>query len=453
MRLLSSLYAKIFGWFWLTLIVGGLLVFLLTVFTGAQPLGRRWMRLTQGLYAHSAVDFYETGGDAALARYLDTLRDSSALDAHLLDEQHHDVLNRPLTPTLRWLIAASEWEHGPVFHLGRIWGAATPLEYNGHHFLFVMQAHPMQGFIDGTVAFPVLTRTLLAVLIAAGFCVILTRHIVEPVRAIQAGALRLAGGDLRTRVMPAVAPRNDELADTARAFDQMAERMELLIEKRQELLADISHELRSPLTRMSVSLELLRRGATDVLPQMEADVERMNEMIGHILLLTRLDLQPPRAHLAEVDLAAMVESIARDATFEAQREANREPKLVTVRAPQRCLVRGDAGLLRSAIENVVRNALRHTAPHTTVEIAVGRLVGGSGCEIVVTDQGPGVPEEVLPFLCDPFYRVSQVREHEHAGGGLGLSISRRVAELHGGSITLANRSNTTGLTVRIRFAY
>jgi len=449
MRLLNSLYAKIFGWFWLTLIVGGLLVFLLTVFTGAQPLGRRWMRLTQDLYAHSAVDFYESGGDASLARYLDTLHNSSALDAHLLDEQHHDLLNRPLTPALRWLVATSEWEHGPVFHLGRIWGAATPVDYNGRHFLFVMQAHPMQGFVDGTVAFPVLTRTLLAMIVAAGFCVILTRHIVKPVRAIQAGALRLASGDLRTRVMPAIAPRNDELADTARAFDQMAERMELLIEKRQELLADISHELRSPLTRMSVSLELLRRGATDVLPQMEADVDRMNEMIGQILLLTRLDLQPPRAHLAEVDLTAMIESIAQDATFEAQRDG----KLVTVEAPTRCLARGDAALLRSAIENVVRNALRYTAPHTAVDITVGRPAEGTGCEVVVRDHGPGVPEDVLPFLCDPFYRVSQAREHEHAGGGLGLSISRRVAELHGGSITLANRTDANGLTVRIWFAY
>ena len=142
-------------------------------------------------------------------------------------------------------------------------------------------------------------------------------------RALQTASRRLAAGDLSSRVLPTIAPREDELADTARAFDQMADRIQLLVQKRQALLADISHELRSPLTRLSVSLELMRRGETDVLEQMQTDLDRMNGMIGEILLLTRLELEPPQAASAHVDLAAMLEQVAHDVEFEMQAQDER----------------------------------------------------------------------------------------------------------------------------------
>jgi signal transduction histidine kinase len=181
-----------------------------------------------------------------------------------------------------------------------------------------------------------LSRIGLALLVAAIFCLLITRHIVSPVRALKSAALRLAAGDLSTRVFPAIAPRDDELADMAKAFDQMADRMQHLVQKRQELLADISHELRSLLTRLSVSLELMRRGETDVVEQMQTDLDRLNAMIGQILLLARLDLKPSQVGFERVELRLMLQSIAPDAEFEGQNEG----KTVLVRMDKNCWVHG-----------------------------------------------------------------------------------------------------------------
>jgi two-component system sensor histidine kinase CpxA len=448
MRAFRTLYAKIFGWFWLTLIVGALLVLAVTAFTGSQPLGRRWMRLTQDMYAHSAVDFYETGGAPALRQYLTTLRDSSGMQASLLDEYQQDVLGGTPPPNVGRVLQQSIRTGKSNFHLGRIWTAATPVSYGPRRFFFVIEVRPLRGFFDGTFAIPALNRLMLALLVAGIFCFILTRHIVAPVRALQGASLRLAAGDLGTRVFPAIAPRDDELADTAKAFDQMADRIQHLIQKRQELLADISHELRSPLTRLSVSLELMRRGETDVLEQMQVDLDRMNAMIGQILLLTRLDLQPSRTSLGRVELKSILQSIANDAEFEVQGE----DKTVLLRVEGNCSVRGDANLLRSCIENIVRNAVHYTVSHSTVEMTARTLIdptGRSQCEIVVADSGPGVPEASLPLLFDPFYRVSESREQQEGGTGLGLSISQKIVSLHDGTIQAANRNDAKGLMVRL----
>lgn len=444
MRIWRTLYAKIFGWFWLTLLVGGLLVLLITVFSGMEPLGRRWMRVTQDLYAHTAIDFYETGGSQKLSEYLTTLKASSAIQGQLLDEHGQDVLGNAVLPHVHTVLNNTIQHHRSTFRMGRIWSAATPVVYGGHPFIFVMEVRPLRGFVDGTFLVPMLGRFALAILVAALFCLLLTRHIMAPVRAIRRGALRLAAGDLSTRVFPSIAPRSDELADTARSFDQMADRIQLLLQKRQELLADISHELRSPLTRLSVSLELLHRGEMDVLEQMETDIGRLNRMIGQILLLTRMDVQPQSIQRERVELVVMLRKIAQDAEFEGQADE----KSVHVSGLDTCIVAGDAALLWSCFENVIRNALRHTACNTSIDVQVKPRVGTTSYYVAIADHGPGVPETSLPFLCEPFYRISEAREHG-SGAGLGLSIVRRIIELHGGKIHIRNRTGTTGLIVTV----
>ncbi|HWA95355.1 MAG TPA: ATP-binding protein [Terracidiphilus sp.] len=449
MKVFGTLYAKIFGWFWLTLTVGSLLIVLATEFTGTQPLRNRWMGTTQDMYAHSAIDFYSTGGKPALERYLQTLYKSSEIRANLLDSQGIDILGRQPSMDIARVLARSMRTGQPHFRLGYHWTSATPVQYDGRQYYFVMEVAPLRTFFaQRGILLPMGWRFMLALLVAGIFCIFLTRYIMTPVRALQSASLRLAAGDLSSRVLPAIAPRDDELADTARAFDQMADRIQSLVQKRQELLADISHELRSPLTRLSVSLELLRRGETDVVEQMQADLDRMNEMIGRILLLTRLDLQPLRADLAQVDLRALLEGIAADAEFEAQDDE----KKVKVEALNGATVQGDADLLRSAFENIVRNAVHYTAPHTTVEIrAVSKdsPAGTRRCEVTVRDCGPGVPEASLPHLFDPFYRVSESRDLREGGTGLGLAITSKIVELHGGTVSAVNRTDRKGLEVRV----
>jgi two-component system sensor histidine kinase CpxA len=149
-----------------------------------------------------------------------------------------------------------------------------------------------------------------------------------------------------------------------------------------------------------------------------------------------------------VDLAAMLEQVGQDAEFETQDEDKRV--IVSVHGP--CSIRGDANLLRSCLENIVRNAVHYTAQHTAVEITAGPAADASGssqCEIIVRDHGPGVPKQSLPFLFEPFYRASESRDLREGGTGLGLSISQRIVELHRGSVEAANRRDGTGFEVRI----
>jgi two-component system sensor histidine kinase CpxA len=221
--------------------------------------------------------------------------------------------------------------------------------------------------------------------------------------------------------------------------------------RREQLLADMSHELRSPLTRMSVSLELARRGQTDVIDRMDADLERMNQMIGQILLLARMQSDAGRWNAAPVAIAPLLESIANDAMLEGQPE-DKTVALDIAADAAGINVMGDVDLLRSCVENIVRNALRYSPTGGVIELRC-RLTAlrlAPAVEIRIDDHGPGVPHETLPYLFDPFYRISSSRTPgPGAHVGLGMSIAERAVQVHGGGITAANRIGGNGLCVTI----
>ncbi len=170
-------------------------------------------------------------------------------------------------------------------------------------------------------------------------------------------------------------------------------------------------------------------------------------MIGQIMLMTRLDTRPPSVNAERVEIRTILQGIAHDAEFEAQREG----KTVEVKVDESCIVDGDTNLLWSCIENIVRNAIRHSAPNTavTATACIRKMDGIPICELVITDCGPGVPEESVPYLFDPFFRISEARSHDEGGTGLGLSISRRIAELHRGTIRAENLKDRRGLKVTL----
>jgi signal transduction histidine kinase len=204
---------------------------------------------------------------------------------------------------------------------------------------------------------------------------------------------------------PAIGSRKDELADLARDFDRMADRIQSLLRNQLVLLGDISHELRSPLTRLGVSLELVRRGKTDAAERMQADLDRLDTLIGQILTLTRLQTRGDRKTETPVNLRLIVEGVAEDARFEVKEDR----KSVMISRADDCWLKGDPALLRSCIENVVRNAVHHTKPQT--EVAVSLVLGGGGSDsarILVTDHGDGVPQEALGRIFEPFYRVTEL---------------------------------------------
>jgi two-component system, OmpR family, sensor histidine kinase CpxA len=287
----------------------------------------------------------------------------------------------------------------------------------------------------------------IALLSGGLLCLLLARHLAAPIRTLRTVASRIADGDLSVRATPSISPRNDELADLARDFDRMADRVQSLLEKQQELLADVSHELRSPLTRLSVSLELVRRGDTEAIERMQGDLDRLDILIGQILTLSRLQIHGEQGVAVPVNLRSILESVAEDARFEGKRDT----KSVVISRADDCWLQGDPALVRSCLENVVRNAIRYTKEYTDVALSLEFLEdrGGQRARILVSDHGDGVMPAAVDRLFDPFFRGSQPRDRQIDGTGLGLSIARRIVMLQGGTILARNRE-VGGLEIEIQ---
>ena len=252
---------------------------------------------------------------------------------------------------------------------------------------------------------------------------------------------RFGQGDLSARTG---SKRGDELGKLARSFDRMAERTQVLLTAERRLLQDVSHELRSPLARLNVAAALTESDADRpaALEQIRKECERLNALIGELLQLTRAEGEAGNLQKVSVDLYSLLAEVADDCAIEAQA---RDCK-VDLRAPSGIAVLGDPELLRRAVENLVRNAIRYAAEGTSVEVVLDRR--DETAVVSVRDHGPGVPAEDLDRIFDPFYRVNGDRDRSSGGVGLGLSIARRAVELHQGD--LRARNSSPGLTVEMQ---
>jgi two-component system, OmpR family, sensor histidine kinase CpxA len=443
--MIRGIYLKIFLWFLLATLVTSGAVLVITVATHSQSLGPSWMIGVLDQYARSAVNIYEHGGKDRLAEYLQEIQEASFLQSTLLDPQNRDIVGRGVPSGAEQVLAKARATGQTQFHVGMVWtGASVDERPDGKYILVAKVIIPYRFLLGGMLETTVL-QWLLPALVGGLFCLFLARHLARPIRTLQGVAGKIADGDLSVRAAPAIGSRKDELADLARDFDRMAERIQDLLRKQQELLGDISHELRSPLARLNVSLELVRRGEADAVERMQADLKRLDILIGQILTLTRLQTRGDPKIETPVNLRAIVEGVAEDARF----EVNEDGKSVVVSRADDCWLNGDPALLRSCIENVVRNAVHYTKPRTGVALSVTLLSGGApSARILVEDEGEGVPPDALDRIFEPFYRVTEGGEHQTGGTGLGLSIAQRIAIVYGGSIHARNRDGG-GLEVEI----
>ena len=444
--MIRGIYAKIFLWFLLATGVTSAAVVLITVVTHSPSLGPSWMIGVLDQYARSAVIIYENGGKDRLAEYLQRIQDASSLQSTLLDPQGRDILGRGVPRGAEKVLAKARATGQTQVHIGLLWTGATVDDRPEGKYIFVAKVLVPYGFLLAGALETTVLQWLLPAVFGALLCMLLARHIASPIRTLQTVAGKIADGDLSVRVSPVIGRRKDELADLARDFDRMADRIQVLLRKQLELLGDISHELRSPLTRLGVSLELVRRGKTDAVGRMQADLDRLDSLIGQILILTRLETRGDSKPEAPVNLRSLVESVAEDARFEVQEDG----KCVVISRAADCWLRADPALLRSCIENVVRNAVRYTKPRTEVAISLDVIRNGSdSARILVADRGEGVPPEALSRIFEQFFRVTEAHEHQTGGTGLGLSIAQRIAVVHGGSIRARNREGG-GLEMEIR---
>jgi signal transduction histidine kinase len=364
---------------------------------------------------------YERGGRPALQAFMDNLRRIYGTRGILTDEKGRDLITGD---DYSGLIA--RYERKRTFRFLRFGDitAAKPSEDGRFWFISVAPRRAVASWFITPDHLLWLAATLL-------FCYLLALNLTSPVRQLQKTVERFGQGDLSARLN---SPRRDELGDLARAFDQMATRIQTLLAAERRLLLDISHELRSPLARLGVAVELARSGddTESALNRIQKESDRLNALVGQLLQVTRAEGDPASLHRDPIRLDQMVEQLVDDARIEA---AARGCK-IDFRAPGPVTVAGDAELLRRAVENVIRNAIRYSPADRAIKVALNRNDGRAVVD--VRDFGPGVPEESLPRLFDAFYRVESDRGRASGGIGLGLSIARRAIELHNGSIRAVN---------------
>ncbi|MGH9236755.1 MAG: ATP-binding protein [Vicinamibacterales bacterium] len=290
---------------------------------------------------------------------------------------------------------------------------------------------------------------ILAIGISGFICFLLTRHITTPLFELRRGTEAIAVGNLTARMPDTLRNRRDEIGQLGRDFDRMAERLESLVGSHKRLLGDVSHELRSPLSRLLVALGLARKADTAEMPELldriALEATRLDGLIGQLLTLSRIETGSQATAVSSVDLTALVHEVVTDADFEARAQSRR----VEVSAFEECMVSGSEELLRSAIENVVRNGVRYTAAGTTVDVSIRREHGR--VVVRVRDRGPGVPETRLAEIFLPFRRVQTTEGTSTEGSGLGLAIAHRAVAAAGGRIGATNAADG-GLIVDLEFA-
>src|SRR5687767_12573240 len=439
-----NLFLKIFLWFLVAsgVMVGVVLFLNWTVTT--EPVVSRWqssIRNQTNLYAATIAQIYSTQGEAGVREFLGRIRDVETVtevnlvsrDGRLWISDAAEVSN------YRGVIDGTFSTSDVGLELSSLDTALTAKNFrlpNGEEYALVIRwdrLRPVPFFGESQLRWIRYAALLLTALLV---CYALARYLSSPIQKIRRATQKLAEGELGTRVGDKVGNRRDELAVLAKDFDVMAERIESLVTSQQRLSRDVSHELRSPLARMNVALEIAKQksnGATNpLLDRIEAESNRLNEMISRLLTLSRLETGAQDYARAEIDLKALVEHVVSDADF----EANAVGKSVRITHADNCRIIGNDELVGSAVENVLRNAVRYTRDGTSVDVS---LKSEDGSAIVsVRDHGGGVPENELKNLFRPFYRVGEARDRGSGGTGLGLAIAEQAVRVHNGRIQAKN---------------
>lgn len=282
---------------------------------------------------------------------------------------------------------------------------------------------------------------ILVGLLSAG---LLAWYFSKPIRHLRTAFDAAASGKLATRIGASMGNRSDELADLGHDFDRMAEQLQALIESQQHLLHDVSHELRSPLARLQAAIDLARQTPEKLeatMDRIELESTRIDALVGELLTLSRLEAGVMGDLQDEIHMDELLADIVEDARF----EAGMQGRSVEFSGDCSVAVRGRAELLGRAIENVVRNAIKHTPPASGIRIVTE--VQNNVLVIAIQDNGSGVPTDELEHIFEPFFRSRT--SNGTSGHGLGLAIAKRAVEAHRGTITAHNRP-AGGLNVEIR---
>ena len=453
---MRSLFVKIFLGFVVVVILVGTSLETSSILANYYEV--RWQMVLHSIMpmeAEKCARMYEQSGKQAVEDYLDEMQKQRSVRFYFFDEDGNLLIDRGAPEIILKLAKSKEGlertarQNLSMVDPRRGIGMRLVPGPSGKRYVLAFQQSPnlIMPVSEAVGTHPYL-RLLVVGLLGTGLCLLLTLHITKPIRRLRAATQNIASGKLKTRVDKSVRRRHDEIGMLGRDFDQMANQIEALVAAQRELLGDVSHELRSPLARMIVALGLLKQASPDeaveYVNRINTEAERLDKTIGQLLTLTRIESGAELAQRERFDFTNLVQEVAADGDFEA-RAHHREVKVTRADA---CTISGIPEMLRSAIENVVRNAIRYTPEGTTVEIALERFVESEERVVLtIRDHGPGVPKIMLAGIFQPFQRVPAA-ENNSEGAGLGLAIADRVVQMHNGQIRAVN-ADDGGLIVEI----
>jgi two-component system sensor histidine kinase CpxA len=394
-----------------------------------------------------------SGGREGLAAWLRQASASRNVTLYIVDAAGQDILGRELPHYLKRKLKRHETSmplrtHSDPVNLRRARPLSQLVSRDGETYtVLLFHPHRPHGYWEGAPAGSLLL--ILALIVSGAVSYLLARAISNPVRQLRHATVSLAEGNMSSRVASSVGRRRDELGLLARDFDAMAEKLQRAAAQQTELSRNISHELRSPLARLRVAMELAKR-KTGELPEFDRiddETERLDRLIGQILSFTRME-SSSQSKPASIDIADLVQEVVENVNFECRAEGY-EGVSVKTKLEASPTVTGHADALTSAIENVVRNAVRHGPPNRQVTVRVAEEPGDVAI-VEVADDGEGVPVDEVPHLFQPFFRTrSAAADPRKRGTGLGLAIAERAVKLNGGTVSARNR-DSGGLMVTIR---
>jgi two-component system sensor histidine kinase CpxA len=454
---IQSLFLKIFLWYWATVIATG--IALIATWIILQPKNAPYSSQTSladtaWISGNSAAKELEQHGASAGSAYVELLSQKAHMKSCLFDASGNAIAGSDCANFDDIGTRAVNSDHSIFIMKHGVARVAVKVQgTSGRQYIYAVEATEHRGPPPGIGPSGFALRWSVAFLVSGIICYLLTRYLTAPILRLREASQQLAQGDFSTRAAAGMGHRRDELGTLVRDFNTMAARIEELVSRQRQLIYDISHELRSPLARLNVALDLgrERKGNDPAFDHMEQDLACLNDMIGRLLTVAKLDTSTAAIPMADVDLTELTSQIVRSADFELQQQNG----AVRLSSQGQHFVHGNAELLHSAIENVIRNAIRYTGAGNSVDVDMKDVqleAAGTAApaivRLLVRDYGQGVPEPELVNIFQPFYRVADDRNRQSGGTGLGLAIADRVVRIHGGAIRARNAA-PHGLEIEI----
>jgi|ETNmetMinimDraft_8_1059916.scaffolds.fasta_scaffold00964_9 two-component system sensor histidine kinase CpxA len=365
--------------------------------------------------------------------WLKTVNKADTQSLFLLPRRHQQALNQYIN---------NHQFDKPKTHLffhTRLIGPTTITMNNTQYQLFISKKRHRQNFGLLLHKLPTWARVAIPAFISFALCLLLAKSFSRPIRIIQDAACDIGKGDFSTRVNK-ISKRSDELGQLARSFNLMAEQLEQHQGAQKRLIGDVSHELRSPMTRLQMALGLAQETTAEqtrkkYLQRCQIEIERLEKMIADVLSLSRLENTLQGLEIEKIEMNSLLTSLVSDEQF----TADDKNIIITLNSAQAITIHADRALITSAISNVLSNAVKYSPDNSKIIVNLSKKQ--QWLNLTVTDSGHGVPEQALPKLFSPFYRVNLARDRETGGTGLGLAIAKQAVIAHQGTITAKN--NTT----------